>query len=132
MIITVSFTYNDGGRSKYFKGKAGDCAARAMSIALRLDYKQCYNELSLAHKARTGKRTARDGILKNDFSEVLAQHSWQWMSAPKFIGRKARCSDLTGTVIARQAGHYVAVIDGIPHDTFDSSRKMVYGYWAKQ
>jgi hypothetical protein len=38
----------------------------------------------------------------------------------------------TGTVIARQAGHYVAVIDGIPQDTWDCSNKMVYGYWAKK
>jgi len=43
----------------------------------------------------------------------------QWGAAPIFQNRKARCADLTGVVIARQAKHYVAVIDGVLHDTFD-------------
>jgi hypothetical protein len=38
----------------------------------------------------------------------------------------------TGTVIARQASHYVAVINGLAQDTWDCSQKMVYGYWAKK
>jgi hypothetical protein len=37
----------------------------------------------------------------------------------------------SGTVIARQSRHFVAVIGGQPQDIFDSSEKMVYGYWAK-
>jgi phosphotransferase system IIA component len=36
-----------------------------------------------------------------------------------------------GVVIARQARHFVAVIDGAVHDIWDCSHKMVYGYWAK-
>lgn len=34
-------------------------------------------------------------------------------------------------VIARQAGHLVAVNCGVCEDIFDSSEKMVYGYWKK-
>ena len=52
---------NDGGRSKYFKGTASDCAARAMAIALNKDYKECYNELAEANKKLTGKKSARNG-----------------------------------------------------------------------
>lgn len=128
----TTFIETDGGRSQYFKGNAGDCAARAMAIALGLDYKQCYDELSKAHRARTGKKTARNGIYKDDFDTVLNKHGWVWHPAPKFDGRKARHSDMpSGNVIARMSRHFVAVIDGVVHDSWDSRGKMIYGYWAK-
>lgn len=127
-----NFIYNDGGRSKYFKGTAGDCAARSMAIALGLDYKQAYNEIAAQNKAMGYGKSARNGIYKDDFSKVLKRHGWIWHPAPKFDGRKARCSDMPhGTVIARQSRHFVTVIDGVPHDIWDCSDKMVYGYWAK-
>ena len=63
--------------------------------------------------------------------QVLKRHGWVWMKAPQFAGRKARCSDLTGVVIAKQAHHFVAVIDGVANDIWDCTHKMVYGYWAK-
>jgi len=126
----TTFIETDGGRSHYFKGKAGDCAARAMAIALQLNYKQCYDELAKAHSAKTGKKTARNGIYKDDFDAVLKRHGWVWHPAPKFIGRKARYSDMpNGRIIARMARHFTAVIDGVVHDTWDCRDKMVYGYW---
>jgi len=132
MSNTSTFIFNDGGRSHYFKGRAGDCATRAMSIALELDYKLCYDELAKAHSAKTGKRSARNGIYKDDFDTVLKRHGWIWHSAPKFEGRKARYSDMPqGRVIVRMARHFAAVIDGVLYDAWDSCDKMVYGYWAK-
>ena len=38
----------------------------------------------------------------------------------------------TGVVIAKQARHFVAVIDGVANDAWDCTERMVYGYWAKQ
>ncbi len=38
-----------------------------------------------------------------------------------------------GRIIARVSRHYVAVIDGVLHDTYDASRggtRCVYGYWS--
>jgi hypothetical protein len=130
----MNFTYNDGGRSEAgLKGSAGDCGARAMAIALGLEYKTAYNELAQANKDKGFAKSARNGIYKDIYQDVLAKHGWTWNPAPKFDGRKAKCSDMpTGTVIARQAGHYVAVINGLAQDTWDCSQKMVYGYWAKK
>jgi hypothetical protein len=144
----MTFKYNDGGREAAgFKGTAGDCGARAMAIALGLDYKAVYKELAQANADNGRAKSARNGIHKDVYSEVLKKHGWVWHSAPTFkvlegyknsegkvlFGRKARCSDMPkGIVIARQASHYVAVIDGIPNDIWDCSDKMVYGYWAKQ
>ena len=129
----MAYIENDGGRSRYFAGRANDCAARAMAIALGRDYRDCYDELATAHQRRSGERTARKGVYKADLSAVLARHGWHWQPAPVIDGRKARCADMPeGAVIVRMARHFSAVIDGIAHDVFDPSDKMVYGYWQRQ
>ena len=46
----MKYNYNDGGRSQYFKGDAGDCVVRAIAIASSLDYKKVYDDL---HKLNT-------------------------------------------------------------------------------
>jgi hypothetical protein len=128
------YIYNDGGRSAAgYKGVAGDCGARAMAIALGLDYKAVYKELARANSDNGRAKSARNGIYKDVYSDVLARHGWVWHKAPQFDGRKARCSDMpAGVVIAKQAHHFVAVIDGVANDVWDCTHRMVYGYWAKQ
>jgi hypothetical protein len=130
----MTYVFNDGGRAASgYKGSAGDCGARSMAIALALDYKAAYTELANANRDRGYAKSARNGLYKDVFSDVLKLHGWIWHAAPKFDGRKAKCSDMPkGCVIARQASHYVAVVDGVPQDTWDCSHKMVYGYWAKE
>jgi len=128
----AEFIYNDGGRADAgYKGTAGDCGVRALAIVTNSDYKEIYKMLAQANKNFGFAKSARNGIQRNVYEPVLNQLGWHWVSAPKFIGRKARCSDLKGRVIALQAGHYVAVIDGVPNDIFDCSNRMVYGYWEK-
>jgi hypothetical protein len=130
----MSYVYNDGGRKQAgYKGLAGDCGARAIAIALDMDYQAAYNLLAQANKNCGKSKSARNGIDKDIYSDVLKSLGWFWVSAPKFDGRRAKTADLpAGTYIARQAGHFVAVKDGIPQDTWNSSEKMVYGYWAKR
>jgi len=130
----MNYKQNDGGRQAAgFKGTAGDCGARAIAIALGLDYKSVYKELAQANADNGRAKSARNGISKDIYSEVLKRYGWVWMQSPKFAGRKARCSDMpAGAVIAKQANHYVAVIDRVANDIWDSTERMVYGYWAKQ
>lgn len=126
-----AFVYDDGGRKAAgYKGTAGDCAVRAMSIALGLPYKDCYEELAAANKVATGKKSVRNGITKRVFNKVLQKHGWFWKQVPQFTGRKAKASDISGVCIARQAKHFVAVKDGVVQDIWDSSNKMVYGVWT--
>jgi hypothetical protein len=129
----MNWVKTDGGRAEAgFKGNTGDCAVRAMAVALGLDYQACYQELALAHKEKTGKKTCRQGIYKETLDKVLAKHGWTWHPAPKFDGRKARHHDMPqGVVIARMARHYAAVIDGVVHDSWDSTHKMIYGFWKE-
>jgi hypothetical protein len=128
------YKFNDGGRKAAgFRGIAGDCGARAMAIALCLDYKTVYKELAQANADYGWAKSARNGVMKDVYSEVLKRYGWVWMKAPKFTGRKARCSDMpAGAVIAKQAHHFVAVIDGVANDSWDSTGRMVYGYWARK
>ena len=127
------FVYNDGGRvAAGFKGKTGDCGVRAMAIALSLPYADVSRELAQANKDSGRKKSVRRGVMKEVYSKVLSKHGWEWRSAPKFDGRKARYNDLpNGKCIARMSNHYAAVIDGELHDSWDSRHKMVYGYWVK-
>jgi len=129
----MKYQYNDGGRKAAgYKGAAADCGARAMTIALRLDYSAVYRELAQANADHGRAKSARNGVMKDVYTEVLKRHGWVWMKAPQFEGRKARCSDMpAGVVIAKQARHFVAVIDGVALDIWDCTHKMVYGYWAK-
>lgn len=129
----MTYIYNDGGRKlSGFKGEAKDCACRAISIALGIPYADVYNELAKANKLSGGKRSARNGMPTIISTNFLMERGWRWTSAPQFDGRKAKAKDLPkGIFIARQAKHLVAVIDGVPHDTWDSSNKMIYGYWRK-
>ena len=130
----MTYQFNDGGRKQAgYKGTAGDCGARAMAIALQLDYKTVYQELAQANKDHGKAKSARNGMSKDIYSEVLKRYGWVWTSAPKFDGRKARSTDMPqGRVIAQQAGHYVAVIDGVVQDIWNCTHKMVYGYWVKK
>ena len=129
----MKYQYNDGGRvAAGYKGKAGDCAARALAILLDTDYEWAYKLIAETNKDFGYAKSARNGIHKEVLHRVMHELGYVWHQAPKFTGRKARCSDLPkGRYIARQAHHYVAVIDGVPHDTWDSSDKMVYGYWGE-
>lgn len=57
--MELQFKFNDGGRSKYFKGEAGDCVVRAISIATNTDYKVIYDELFQANKDYLAKKNTK-------------------------------------------------------------------------
>lgn len=127
------YKYSDGGRSKAgYKGKSGDCGARAVSIATGMEYRDAIKLMKdFSEKGKLGSRAIANGVYKEDMDSALKSLGWEWVSAPKFNGRKARYSDIPETAILRMARHYAAVVDGVLLDSWDSSDKMVYGYWAK-
>lgn len=141
----MKWVYDDGGRSKYFKGKAGDCFCRAVAIATETDYKVVYDLINeIAKTERTGKRkkgisNARTGVYKATADKVMERLGWEWV-ATMSIGAGCRthleADELpAGRIVARVSKHFVAVIDGVVHDTYDSTRegnRCVYGYWRKK
>lgn len=58
----------DGGRSKYFKGKVGDCVTRAIAIATQKDYKEVYDTIK-----NITKQSPRNGVSKENTRKVM-QH----------------------------------------------------------
>lgn len=127
------FIFSDGGRQAAgFKGVSGDCAVRALSIATGLEYRHSMKLIKeFAARGKQGNKAIAKGVYKEDLDALLRSLGWTWKTAPKFTGRKAMYSDIPGIAIVRMARHYAAVLDGELHDSWDSSGKMVYGYWTK-
>ena len=143
--MTIQFVENDGGRAAAgFKGAAGDCVCRAVAIASGIPYAEVYSRLAKATGAqRPGKRgqrssSARNGINTNRkwFSDYMQSIGFTWTPTMKIgSGCKVHLSadELPpGRLVVMASRHAAAVINGVLHDTHDSSRggsRCVYGYW---
>lgn len=148
------FNYNDGGRSKYFKGRdAGDCVTRAITIATEQDYKEVYNDMALGMKKLKGKKTARDGVSKKVYHSYLIKNGFEWVPTMT-IGSGCKvhlcASELPeGTLVVRVSKHLTCVMNGVIHDTYNPQRgslvgmqdgipfkqeetRCVYGYYIKK
>lgn len=127
------YTYNDGGRVAAGMKSQNDCGIRAIAIATGMEYNEARKFIkAFAKVGKQGNGQISQGIWKEDMTAALESIGWVWVSAPKFEGRKARYSDIPGRAILRMAKHYSTVIDGTLYDSWDSSHKMVYGYWTKR
>ena len=142
----MEFQFNDGGRvNAGFKGKAGDCACRAIAIATGINYKDAYKLINdFAKNEKLGKRkkarsNARTGVYNDTMKKIMESLGWEWV-ATMGIGSGCKVhmdsNELpSGNIIVRVSKHYAAVIDGVLNDTYDSSRdgsRCVYGYYRKR
>ncbi len=147
----MTWVYDDGGRSAAgFKGKTGDCVCRAIAIATEKPYKEIYdliNEYGKAERANLKRRgnahnghrsDARTGVYKETIRKIMARLGWKWkatMSIGSGCTVHLRKEELpSGRIVCNLSRHSVAVIDGVVHDTYDSTRgsdRCVYGYFYK-
>ena len=131
----MEYIYNDGGRSKYFKGKARDCVCRAISIASNRDYKEVYDSLKKA------LGTPRNGVFTTNkaFKDWMVANGFVWTPCSG-IGVKTSVHFIEGELpkgrlVCSVAKHYVAVVDDKVYDTWDSRYnsfnevRRIYGYW---
>jgi hypothetical protein len=110
-----------------------------LAIVEGLDWVEA--EEAVRHYAKLGKTggTISRGVKRPDIDKVYAHYGWHWQKVDKIsvpgiaavYQPRARSLKDRGTVIARQAGHVCAVVDGMVLDIWDSRNKMVYGCWAK-
>jgi len=145
----IEFKYNDGGRKEAGrKGDTGDCVCRAIAIASGTPYEEVYARLAEGNAAQRrgkrpssahGKRTASQGILtkRKWFKDLMAEMGFVWtptMGVGTGCQVHLKADELpAGHIICSVSKHYVAVIDGVIHDTHDCSRggtRCVYGYWT--
>lgn len=140
----MKFIYSDGGRSKYFKGTAGDCVVRAICNATGLDYKEVYDNINLlAKKEKITKRkkdisNARNGVYKSTWKKYLENLGWKWHSC---MGIGTGCTTHLceeelpkGTLMVQVSKHLTCVKNGVLYDTYDCTRggtRCVYGYYYK-
>ena len=133
------FIYNDGGRSKYFKGTGGDCVTRAIAIASGLDYLEVYNHLAEGNAtqrkgkyegSKAGKKTALSGINtgRKWFKDFMKSHGFVWVPT-MLVGQGCKvhlCSEELpgGNLVVSVSKHYTAMIDGVINDTYDPRREI--------
>jgi len=138
----------DGGRKAAgFQGKTGDCGARAVSIATGKPYAEAFEALQAAH-AKYVKRHPRSALAEQDSRRrtepiengcsTAVMHSymrsigWQYTEPERLFLRADMLPKGRLVVLINQ--HFVAVIDGAIHDTYDSGgagKRPVEGYWSK-
>lgn len=158
----MKWVYDDGGRTEAgFKGEAGDCVCRAISIVTEKPYKEVYDLINeFAKKERIGKRkmkksSARTGVYKPTIRKVMTHLGYKWIPT-MHIGSGCtvhlNADELpSGRIVVNVSHHTTAVIDGVIHDTYDpndrgcwidyvdgvpvpreNTDRCVYGYYIKE
>ena len=138
----MEFIYDDGGRKEAgYKGNAGDCVCRAISIAAGLNYSDVYQALAdgnATERKGNRKKSARNGIhtKRKWFKDYMVSLGFIWVPTMQIgSGCKVhlKADELpSGRLVCNVSRHVCAVVDGALHDTYDCSRggtRCVYGYW---
>ena len=118
-----NFELDDGGRSRHYKGKTGDCVVRALAIATGTDYKEIFKELldisyEIGHMPNT-----------HEVEKVfLERHGFTKNKTPRNIkGKKISVRAFTtiapkGRIVARTREHSVAIVNNVARDTWLDER----------
>ena len=138
--IMINYVYDDGGREAAgFKGEAGDCVVRAISIGTNKPYKEVYDAMGEAFAAAgfarsgnidvtrrrkdstTRKDRQRDGrkgyriqrqVMKDFGLELIRLKSRSRMTYTQAYA-------FAGDCVVTTTKHVCALKDGALHDTFD-------------
>jgi hypothetical protein len=141
---------DDGGRKAAEYGRAaGDCVARAITIATGKSYAEVFEALKEEHaryvkrlkpgshaaKYEAGRRTepVANGCDPKVSSAYLKSLGWQYTQLRERVCLQAGALP-SGRLIVDVHRHYLALIDGVIHDTYDSGgqgKRPVNGYWSR-
>jgi hypothetical protein len=141
----MQFVLDDGGRAAAgFKGYTGDCVVRAVAIVSGKPYREVYDALSEGcrtqrlTKGKKKRSSARDGVntKRKWFKDYMASLGFKWYPTMQIrYGCRVHmhADELPkGRLVVAVSKHFVAVIDGVIHDTHNPSRdgtRCVYGYY---
>ena len=122
----IEFNNNPTGR------RVGDCAIRAVSVALGIDWEAAY-ALIAANGYALGDVIASDSV----WGSVLRQHGFYRRSihdqCPDCYTASDFCRDHPrGVYVLGFGGHTAAVVDGNIYDAWDSSREIPQYYWYRK
>jgi hypothetical protein len=146
----MRYAYNDGGRlrGKWKSIKASDCVPRAITIATGhwqyvksgQHYQNVRNHLDALCKDMTGglETTTNDGTPLPVSHRYLTERGWELVLTK---GQYLKDLPKEGSYVVCLSRHFVAVLNNVLHDTWDSriptyrtkcgSPKMI-GYYQQQ
>lgn len=132
----LGYVKNDGGRAADgFKGRAGDCVARSVAIALDLYYDEVWHALARELKRLSPRHYGPDhGCAFEAYEPWLAARGWHKVTVP--AGTHLCADDLPwGRLIVYTYKHVTAVINREEHSSWragHSGRRKVLWYYTKQ
>lgn len=126
MSIWIDFNQNPAGR------RVGDCAVRAVSVALGIDWETAF--AMLANNAyQMGDMPSSDSV----WGSVLRQHGFYRASIPDTCPDCYTAEDFArdhprGVYVLGFGGHVATIRDGRLYDAWDSSNEVPQFVWYKK
>lgn len=126
MSVWREFNNNPAGR------RVGDCAVRAISVALGVDWETAYNLI-----ADAGFNMADMPSSDSVWGAVLRQNGFYRSavsnSCPDCYSAENFCRDHPrGTFVLGFGGHVATVRDGVLFDSWDSSQEIPQFFWYRK
>lgn len=120
------FNNNPTGR------RVGDCAVRAVSVALGIDWENAYARIA-ANGYMMGDMPSSNSV----FGSVLRQNGFYRKTIPNTCPDCYTAEDFCkdhpkGTYVLVFNGHVATVIDGDIYDSWDSSLEIPEYYWYRK
>ena len=112
--------------------RVGDCAVRAMSMALDMDWEAAYIALTI-NGLQMGDMPSSDSVS----GALLRQHGFKRKAlpdtCPSCYTAEDFCNDHPhGTYVLYFGGHVAAVVDGDIYDSWGSSGEIPQFYWYRE
>ena len=118
---TLGYEYDDGGRAASGrKGRADDCAARAMAIITQRPYADCYRLLAAEEQRYSGVKSARNGVTTRACDKVYRAAGLRKVKLP--AGPRptwAEAHQRYGDCLVTTSHHIAALVGGCLRDTTD-------------
>lgn len=109
----------------------GDCAVRAVAVALDTDWETAYVLMAIAGFL-IGDMPSSDSV----WGSVLREHNFQRRSLPDSLPSDYTVRDFAidnpeGVYVLGTGTHAVAIVDGLIYDSFNSSNEHPKFVWFK-
>lgn len=125
-VMFINYNPNPVGR------KVGDCAVRALSKALKLDWETTYMKIAIAG-LDMGDMPSADSV----WGAVLRQNGFYSKTIPDscpfcYTAEEFAKDHPEGTFVLGFGGHVATVVDGDLYDSWDSSQEVPVYYWYRK
>lgn len=126
MSTWIEYNGNPTGR------RVGDCAVRAISVALGIDWEAAFSLLAV-NAYQMGDMPSSDSV----WGSVLRQHGFYRAAVPDTCPDCYTAEDFardhpSGIYVLGFGGHVAAIRDGRLMDSWDSSKAIPQFYWFRK